>query len=266
MKLTSPIYNGDSEAIDFLELDDIIVNQFNNENENLIMILQAIQRRYNYLPQPALKYLSEKMSVPLAQIYGVGTFYSTFSLEPRGNNLISVCLGTACRLAADLRRLGPGDRLGGRAGAVVAWFCPVADLSALGGRSVGGYLWGADAAATGGTPADSLGGRGLGGTGDYRWAATILNHLVFADPTNETGRTMLASTYEQLGFQSESIIWRNIYLCGAKELREGIKTRKGVGGVNEDIVRAMPVSDFFNLLAVKLDPDKAKSAVAPLVP
>lgn len=94
--------------------------------------------------------------------------------------------------------------------------------------------------------------------GDYRWATTILNHLVFADPANEMGRTMLASTYEQLGFQSESIIWRNIYLCGARELRGGVMPRKGVGGVNEDIVRAMPVGDFFNLLAVKLDPVKAK--------
>lgn len=62
------------------------------------MILQAFQQRYNYLPQPALKYLSEKIAVPLTQIYGVGTFYSTFSLEPRGNNIISVCLGTACHV------------------------------------------------------------------------------------------------------------------------------------------------------------------------
>lgn len=95
--------------------------------------------------------------------------------------------------------------------------------------------------------------------GDYRWAATVLNHLIFADPANQTGRTMLASTYEQLGFQSESVIWRNIYLCGAQELREGVKPLQRVGGVNEDIARAMPIGDFFNLLAVKLDPAKAKS-------
>ena len=95
--------------------------------------------------------------------------------------------------------------------------------------------------------------------GDYRWAATILNHLVFAEPSNETARAMLASTYEQLGFQAESVIWRNIYLCGAHELREGVKPRQRVGGVNEDIARAMPIGDFFNLLAVKLDPQKAKS-------
>jgi len=95
--------------------------------------------------------------------------------------------------------------------------------------------------------------------GDYRWVATILNHLVFAEPSNERGRAMLASTYEQLGFQTESVIWRNIYLCGALELREGVTPRQRVGGVNEDIARAMPISDFFNLLAVKLDPAKAKS-------
>ena len=94
--------------------------------------------------------------------------------------------------------------------------------------------------------------------GDYRWTATVLNHLVFAEPANQTAKEMLASTYEQLGFQSESVIWRNIYLSGAYELREGISLRKGVGGVNEDIVRAMPIADFFNLLAVKLDPAKAK--------
>lgn len=94
--------------------------------------------------------------------------------------------------------------------------------------------------------------------GDYRWVATILNHLVFAEPQNQTARDMLASTYEQMGFQSESVLWRNIYLCGAQELREGKKPRPGVGGVNEDIARAMPLRDFFNLLAVKLDPEKAK--------
>ncbi|MBO47381.1 MAG: hypothetical protein CMJ96_10895, partial [Planctomycetes bacterium] len=95
--------------------------------------------------------------------------------------------------------------------------------------------------------------------GDYRWVATVLNHLVFAEPSNKQARAMLASTYEQLAFQSESVIWRNIYLCGAQELREGVKPLQRVGGVNEDIARAMPISDFFNLLAVKLDPSKAKS-------
>ncbi|NQT68299.1 MAG: NAD(P)H-dependent oxidoreductase subunit E [Desulfobacteraceae bacterium] len=85
-------------AIDYMELDKIIEEEFGTDKENLIMILQAIQRRYNYLPQPTLKYLAEKIGVAYSQIYGVGTFYSTFSLEPKGRNIISICLGTACHV------------------------------------------------------------------------------------------------------------------------------------------------------------------------
>ncbi len=89
---------GSSPAeVDFMELDNII-EQYQNDQENLIMILQAIQRRYNYLPKPALTYLSAKIRIPLSRIYGVATFYSTFSLEPRGRNIISICLGTACHV------------------------------------------------------------------------------------------------------------------------------------------------------------------------
>jgi NADH-quinone oxidoreductase subunit E len=84
--------------IDYMALDKIIAEDFCNDTENLIMIIQAIQRRYNYLPEPALKYLAASMGVPLSRIYGVATFYSTFSLEPRGRNIISICLGTACHV------------------------------------------------------------------------------------------------------------------------------------------------------------------------
>jgi NADH:ubiquinone oxidoreductase subunit E len=84
--------------IDFRELDDIIENQFNNDKENLIMILQAIQKQYKYLPQPALTYLSTKIGIPYSQIYGVATFYATFSLAPRGRHIISLCTGTACHV------------------------------------------------------------------------------------------------------------------------------------------------------------------------
>jgi NADH:ubiquinone oxidoreductase subunit E len=87
-----------STQIDYMELDSIIEKEFNNDKENLIMMLQAIQRTYNYLPQPALAYLSTKIGVPYSKIYGVATFYSTFSLEPRGRNIISICLGTACHV------------------------------------------------------------------------------------------------------------------------------------------------------------------------
>lgn len=84
--------------VDFVELDTIIDDEFSKDQENLIMILQAIQRHYNYLPKPALTYLSAKIGVPYSKIYEVATFYSTFSLEPRGKNIISICLGTACHV------------------------------------------------------------------------------------------------------------------------------------------------------------------------
>jgi NADH:ubiquinone oxidoreductase subunit E len=84
--------------IDYTALYKIIKEDFYNDTENLIMIIQAIQRRYNYLPEPALKYIAATMGVPLSRIYGVATFYSTFSLEPRGRNIISICLGTACHV------------------------------------------------------------------------------------------------------------------------------------------------------------------------
>lgn len=87
-----------SEAINYIELDDIIEKDYGGNRENLIMMLQAIQRKYNYLPKPALTYLAAKIGAPMSQIYGVATFYATFSLEPRGRNIISICLGTACHV------------------------------------------------------------------------------------------------------------------------------------------------------------------------
>ncbi|MFW6052280.1 MAG: NAD(P)H-dependent oxidoreductase subunit E [Desulfosalsimonas sp.] len=88
----------ESTAIDYKELDEIIEKGFDLDKENLIMMLQAIQDRYTYLPEAALYYLSAKINVPMSQIYGVATFYSTFSLQPRGRNIISTCRGTACHV------------------------------------------------------------------------------------------------------------------------------------------------------------------------
>lgn len=84
--------------IDYRVLDEIIEAEFDKDKENLIMMLQAIQREYNHLPGPALTYLAAKIGVPISRIYGVATFYSTFSMEPRGRNIVSVCLGTACHV------------------------------------------------------------------------------------------------------------------------------------------------------------------------
>ena len=64
----------------------------------LIAILGDIQTEYGYLPEEALRTLSDKMDCSLVDVYGMATFYRSFSLEPRGKHLISVCLGTACHV------------------------------------------------------------------------------------------------------------------------------------------------------------------------
>jgi NADH:ubiquinone oxidoreductase subunit E len=98
MSEAQAIRTDQADEVDFVELDTVIDKEFSTDKENLIMILQAIQRHYNYLPKPALTYLSAKIGVPYSKIYEVATFYSTFSLEPRGRNIISICLGTACHV------------------------------------------------------------------------------------------------------------------------------------------------------------------------
>ncbi len=64
----------------------------------LIALLSEIQDRYHYLPRSALVLLSETLGVPLSQIYSVATFYNAFSLKPRGDHLVRVCMGTACHV------------------------------------------------------------------------------------------------------------------------------------------------------------------------
>jgi NADH-quinone oxidoreductase subunit E len=65
---------------------------------SLISVLLGIQETYNYLPEEALLAVSEKMGVPILDIYGVATFYRAFSLEPRGRHTVTVCTGTACHV------------------------------------------------------------------------------------------------------------------------------------------------------------------------
>lgn len=64
--------------------------------DNLIQMLNEIQEHYGYVPIDVQKELSEFLKIPMAEIYGVVTFYSRFSLKPKGKYSISVCLGTAC--------------------------------------------------------------------------------------------------------------------------------------------------------------------------
>ncbi len=75
-----------------------IVDHYQAKPTALIMVLQDIQKHYRYLPKEALKLVAQKMGLPIAQIYGVATFYRAFSLKPKGKNHICVCTGTACHV------------------------------------------------------------------------------------------------------------------------------------------------------------------------
>jgi alkyl sulfatase BDS1-like metallo-beta-lactamase superfamily hydrolase len=95
--------------------------------------------------------------------------------------------------------------------------------------------------------------------GNYRWSSELLSRLVFAAPSNESARLLLADSLEQLGYQSESGSWRNAYLNGAKELRTG-GPRPGNFDPAGNSFRHLPVSYILDLLAVRLNPDKALQA------
>ncbi|MCL6414115.1 MBL fold metallo-hydrolase [Aestuariirhabdus sp. Z084] len=96
--------------------------------------------------------------------------------------------------------------------------------------------------------------------GEYRFAATVLNKLVFADPDNRAARDMLAQCYEQMGFQAESGPWRNFYLTGAQELRVGVIEFSSRGTASADIVAAMTVDMFFDYMAVQLNAAEAEDS------
>jgi len=93
--------------------------------------------------------------------------------------------------------------------------------------------------------------------GDYRWVAEVVNHVVFADANNVAAKQLLADTYEQLGYQAESGPWRNFYLTGARELRQGVTELPTPNTASPDTIKAMPIEMFFDFLGVRLNGDRA---------
>jgi NADH-quinone oxidoreductase subunit E len=77
---------------------DKIIKQYRGQESAILAILQDIQSGDKYLPKEALEYVSQKMSIPLTNIFRIATFYNALSLKPRGRHKIDVCLGTACHV------------------------------------------------------------------------------------------------------------------------------------------------------------------------
>jgi len=94
--------------------------------------------------------------------------------------------------------------------------------------------------------------------GEYRFVAEVMSHVVFADPTNAEARQLGADALEQLGYAAESSTWRNAYLLGARELREGVGPGLARAPVSPDVVRAMTPELFFDYLGVRLNGEAAE--------
>ena len=96
----------------------MVIPTKNRSNETFLSLLQDIQARYGYLPEEKLIEIAEMLDMPLIDVYGVATFYKSFSLTPRGRHQVKVCLGTAChvrganRIVEEVGRklgIGPGE-------------------------------------------------------------------------------------------------------------------------------------------------------------
>jgi len=75
---------------------DEILASFKGEKSEIIPILQGVQKRFGYLPEPAIKQIADFVHVPASTVFGIGTFYAQFKLVPTGRNVIRICRGTGC--------------------------------------------------------------------------------------------------------------------------------------------------------------------------
>ena len=75
-----------------------IVKKHGGDKSAMIAVLQDIQEAFNYLPKEALKTAAKAMNVPFSRVYEAATFYTAFSLKPRGENIVKICMGTACHV------------------------------------------------------------------------------------------------------------------------------------------------------------------------
>ena len=95
--------------MDLAKVDQIVLEN-KRQGIGLVSTLQDIQSELNYLPEEALERVATGLGLALSQVYGVATFYTSFSLEPRGRNIIHVCMGTACHVQGAERILGKLER------------------------------------------------------------------------------------------------------------------------------------------------------------
>jgi NADH-quinone oxidoreductase subunit E len=89
---------------------DGIIRQYGGRDSAILAILQDIQAEEKYLPKETLEYVSQRMQIPLGQVFRIATFYNALSLKPRGRHKIDVCLGTACHVRGGEKILNKLER------------------------------------------------------------------------------------------------------------------------------------------------------------
>jgi alkyl sulfatase BDS1-like metallo-beta-lactamase superfamily hydrolase len=94
--------------------------------------------------------------------------------------------------------------------------------------------------------------------GEFRFVAQALSHLVFAEPDNPAARAMLADTFEQLGYAAESSTWRNAYLFGAQELRQGMPKTPPRSPMPRETLAALRSGQLWDVLGIRLNGPKAE--------
>jgi NADH-quinone oxidoreductase subunit E len=100
-------------SLDFSAVQTIITNKairveslidsYADKKEQLIALLQDVQAEFNYIPQDVIVKISQKLDIPLSQVFSVATFFQAFSLKPRGRHTVTICLGTACHVKGGQR-------------------------------------------------------------------------------------------------------------------------------------------------------------------
>jgi NADH-quinone oxidoreductase subunit E len=106
------------EVAQELYVTDEIIKKYQGDRSSLIQVLLELQQKNNWLSENALQWVSDKLGVPLSQIYHAATFYKAFSLVPQGKHSLTVCLGTACQVrgaprlldrVSDILKIKPGE-------------------------------------------------------------------------------------------------------------------------------------------------------------
>jgi linear primary-alkylsulfatase len=207
------------------------------DNHRVIDFLTKQRDLYKYLHDQTLRLMNhgykaaeiaERLALPksLAGTWHVRGYYGTLSHNSKA--VYQRHLGWYDANPANLNPLPPVER----------------------GRKYVEYMGGADAA-IGRARTDFE-------RGEYRFVAEAMSHVVFADPSNAEARQLGADALEQLGYAAESATWRNAYLLGAFELRQGRPNLVARAPVGPDLLRAMSLEHIFDLLGVRLNGERAE--------